>query len=96
MENTKLYTETFERLLEEEFELKKQFIKYDELIDELIATKNKQILEWEIKMKQTQMAVLMLQNDIVRIREEQQKSNYKFIHNFINPTYEYHLLTKKE
>lgn len=93
---TESYAETYERLLQEELAIKKQFINYDKLIDDLISAKEMKILEWRVKMKQVEMAILALQNDIVRIRKEQKNSNYKYCHCFVDPHIEYCNRIKKE
>lgn len=92
----------------EQTKLMKQYINYDKLVDELIDSKNKQILKAEIQISEILKAEIQisglqemikgLNNDIKRIETEREQSNLGNIihHIFINPTYVYRKLTTLE
>jgi hypothetical protein len=95
MSDTALFFETSNNLQKAEFEFMKQFINYDDLIDNLIKEKETKILECQIKIKQIEFMMLTNKNDIERVKEEQKNSNYKYCHIFINPHKVYYDMTKK-
>jgi len=67
------------------FDLKKQYIDYDGLIEKLIKEKEQEIKKRKIEILERQRHISYLENDIVRIRTEQQNSNSNLCHLFINP-----------
>lgn len=75
----------------------KEYIKYDQLVDDLIYEKQLLIKKAEIEILGKQSMIEGLYSDINRIQRERQQSNTSqspTFYNFINPVSEYHKLTK--
>jgi len=83
---------TFEKA---QIKLMKDYINYDKLVDELIESKDKEILKCEIQITSLREKQEGLRNDINRIKMERDHSNlgHNIAHIFINPHKIYYDMT---
>ena len=81
-----------------QIKLMKDYINYDELINQLIDTKNKELLKSEIEILQLRERQERIKRDIKRIEQERDLSNLgNYIpYIFVNPINIYNDLTKSK
>lgn len=83
------------RFEQTQLKLMKEFINYDKLVDELIASKDKEILRLEIEISRCKEHQECLQRDKERIDLERVNSNLGNVkcHIFVNPNTIYYNMT---
>jgi len=76
-----------------EFDVIKEYINYDKLVDDLIQEKKRQVQKHAIEILERKQSIKYLENDIQRIIKEQQNSSVDYPHIFINPNTVYYNMT---
>jgi hypothetical protein len=89
------YWNTLNDLSQKEYELKKQYIGYDKLVDNAIAEKRKSILELEINILALTKKIASIKNDIARIETERNNNAHTACGVFVNVAKTYEKMTSK-
>ena len=67
------------------FTLMKEYIQYDKIVDNLIASKKRDIIKCKLDIEDYTARISTLENDIIRITEERDNGKFNSNYIFVNP-----------